>query len=163
MMTDSMQSVGPDDFKQAMRRFVSGVTVVTTAADGVKTGITVSAFSSLSLDPPLVLICIDKNAAAHDVIQRAGKFAVNILGADQESVSNRFASREEDKFGGVTWHEGTSGLPVLDGSLANVECELHESLTGGDHTIFVGRVVATNVADGGPLLYGLGGYQRVAT
>jgi len=161
-MTTSLQSVDADGFKQSMRRFVSGVTVVTTASGGTRTGITVSAFTSLSLDPPLVLICIDRKAAAHDLIQAAGRFVVNILSAEQESVSNRFASREEDKFAGIAWHEGKIGLPVLDDTLAAVECELHETLPGGDHSIFVGRVVATELSEGAPLLYGLGGYQRIA-
>lgn len=160
-MTGKVQSVGPDEFKQALRQFTSGVTVVTTMANDLKFGVTVSAFSSLSLDPPLVLICIDKSAGAHDAIASAKRFVVNILAEDQVELSNRFASRAADKFEGVDWREGKLGLPVLGGVLAAVECELHESLPGGDHTIFVGRVVDTETSEGGPLLYGQGLYRRI--
>jgi flavin reductase (DIM6/NTAB) family NADH-FMN oxidoreductase RutF len=161
-MTDAVHSVGPDDFKKGMRCFTSGVTVVTTRDGDRNLGITVSAFSSLSLDPPLVLICVDKGAAAHDTFANAKAFVVNILSADQEEVSNRFASRADDKFETTKWHEGVLGLPVLDGSLGVVECVLHDSLPGGDHTIFVGRVAASSAAEGKPLLYGQGGYRRQA-
>ena len=159
-MTGSMESVDPDDFKKAMRTFTSGVTVVTTRDADAMVGVTVSAFSSLSLDPPLVLVCIDRNAASHDVFGRAGRFVVNVLSEDQEGVSNSFASRAEDKFETTKWHEGVLGVPILDGSLGVVECLLHDSLPGGDHTIFVGRVVASSTSEGKPLLYGQGGYRR---
>lgn len=161
-MTKTLQSVGPDQFKKAMRTFSSGVTVVTLKDGETLHGITVSAFSSLSLDPPLVLVCVDKSAVAHDSFARAGKFVVNILAEDQESVSNRFASRAADKFETSTWHDGVLGLPVIDGALGVVECVLHDSLPGGDHTIFVGRVVASQAVEGQPLLYGQGGYRRQA-
>jgi flavin reductase (DIM6/NTAB) family NADH-FMN oxidoreductase RutF len=157
-----MKSVGPDEFKKALRTFSSGVTVVTLKDGDTLHGITVSAFSSLSLDPPLVLVCIDKSAAAHDSFARAGKFVVNILGEDQEDASNCFASRSDDKFETSKWHEGVLGLPVIDGAFGVVECVLHDSLPGGDHTIFVGRVVAATATDGKPLLYGQGGYRRQA-
>jgi flavin reductase (DIM6/NTAB) family NADH-FMN oxidoreductase RutF len=161
-MTQEFRSVGPDEFKKALRTFTSGVTVITTRDGETLHGLTVSAFSSLSLDPPLVLICIDKGAAAHDVFEKAGKFVVNILAADQEEVSNCFASRADDKFEKSKWHEGVLGLPVIDGAFGVTECVLHASLPGGDHTIFVGRVVATNVREAMPLLYGQGGYRRQA-
>lgn len=159
-MTDTVQSVTADDFKKALRTFSSGVTVVTLRDGDTLHGITVSAFSSLSLDPPLVLVCVDKGATAHDSFARAGKFVVNILAESQEDVSNNFASRAEDKFDKATWHEGVLGIPVIDGALGVVECLLHESLPGGDHTIFVGRVVASSASEGRPLLYGQGGYRR---
>jgi flavin reductase (DIM6/NTAB) family NADH-FMN oxidoreductase RutF len=161
-MTNALQSIGPDGFKRAMRAFTSGVTVVTLRDGEALHGITVSAFSSLSLDPPLVLVCIDKNAASHDVFARAGAFVVNILEAGQEGLSNLFASRDEDKFARAAWHEGVVGAPVLDGTFGVAECVLHDSLPGGDHTIFVGRVVAASARDGMPLLYGQGGYRRQA-
>jgi len=161
-MTNALQSVGPDKFKRTMRTFTSGVTVVTLRDGEALHGITVSAFSSLSLDPPLVLVCIDKSAASHDAFARAGAFVVNILEAGQEGVSNLFASRDEDKFARATWHEGVVGAPVLDGAFGVAECVLHDSLPGGDHTIFVGRVVGASAHDGMPLLYGQGGYRRQA-
>lgn len=161
-MTEAIQSVGPDEFKKAMRTFSSGVTVITTREGDRLHGLTVSAFSSLSLDPPLVLICIDKGAAAHDVFGKAGKFVVNILADDQEEVSNCFASRADDKFEKSKWHVGVLGLPVIDDAFGVAECVLHDSLPGGDHTIFVGRVVATRTREAKPLLYGQGGYRRQA-
>ena len=161
-MSDEIKSVEADVFKSAMGRFASGVTVVTTVADGERFGITVSAFSSLSLDPPLVLICIAKRAPSHEAIKNAGKFVANILSADQEEVSNKFASRAEDKFEGIAWHDGDLGLPVIEGSLGSVECVLHSSLDGGDHSIYVGRVVGAHLTDGQPLIYGQGGYRRLS-
>ena len=159
-MTNSVQSVGPDEFKKALRCFSSGVTVVTIREGNAVHGITVSAFSSLSLAPPLVLVCIDKGAAAHDAFGKAGKFVVNILAENQEDVSNCFATRADDKFEKSKWHDGVLGIPVIDGALGVVECVLHDSLPGGDHTIFVGRVVASSATEGRPLLYGQGGYRR---
>jgi len=159
-MTESMQSVGPDEFRSALRCFSSGVTVVTLRDGDSLHGVTVSAFSSLSLNPPLVLVCIDKSAVAHDVFERTGRFVVNILREDQEDVSNLFASRLNDKFEKSKWRDGLLGVPVLGDTLGFVECELHESLPGGDHTIFVGRVVASGAENGKPLLYGQGGYRR---
>ena len=159
-MTDSLQSVGPDDFKKALRCFSSGVTVVTLREGEQLHGLTVSAFSSLSLDPPLVLVCIDKGAAAHDVFAKVGSFVVNILAEDQEDVSNCFASKAVDKFEVSKWHEGVLGIPVIEGAFGVVECVLHEVLPGGDHSIFVGRVVASSASEGKPLLYGQGGYRR---
>lgn len=161
-MSDKAKSVEADVFKSALSRFASGVTVVTTVADGARFGITVSAFSSLSLEPPLVLICIAGGAPSHDAIANAGKFVVNILSADQEAISNMFASRVEDKFEGIEWHAGDLGLPVIDGSLGSIECVLHDSLAGGDHTIYVGRVVGAHLTDGQPLIYGEGGYRRLS-
>ncbi|HEY5609825.1 MAG TPA: flavin reductase family protein, partial [Thermoanaerobaculia bacterium] len=148
-------------FRDALSRFASGVTVVTTAYDGHWHGLTVSAFSSLSLGPPLVLVCIEKSVKSHNAIARAEKFAVNILRADQEPISARFASRAEDKFAGIATHTGMLGIPLIDGALANVECRLHETLAGGDHTIFVGEVVAAEVADGEPLLYFRSAYRHL--
>lgn len=161
-MTSTMKSVGPDEFKKAMRCFSSGVTVVTIRDGNTLHGITVSAFSSLSLEPPLVLVCVDKVASAHDAFARAGRFVVNILAESQEDVSNCFASRAEDKFEKAKWHDGVLGVPVIDGAFGVVECVLHDSLPGGDHTIFLGRVVASSASDGKPLLYGQGGYRRQA-
>jgi len=150
------------DFRLAMGHFASGVTVVTTAADGDRFGLTVASFASLSLRPPLVLVCIDKSVRTHDAIQRAGKFAVNILADDQEALSRVFASRVEDKFASVAVSEGALGLPVIADALAVVECTLQDQLPGGDHTIFVGLVEATRVRNVDALVYFRSGYRRLA-
>ena len=148
-------------FKLAMSHFASGVTVVTTEHEGRQYGMTVASFASLSLHPPLVLVCIEKNVKSHDAIAASGKFAVNILENGQAELSNRFASRVEDKFAGVALHGGTLGLPLLDGALTTLECRLHGQLPGGDHTIFIGEVVDAQTRDGVPLLYFRSGYREM--
>jgi len=148
-------------FKLAMSHFASGVTIVTTEHDGKPFGMTVAAFSSLSLHPPLVLICIEKGIKTHEAIAAAGKFGVSILSDAQTDVSNRFASRGDDKFAGIASHRGESGVPLIDGAITTLECTLREQLPGGDHTIFVGEVVAIGTAEGTPLLYFRSGYREM--
>jgi flavin reductase (DIM6/NTAB) family NADH-FMN oxidoreductase RutF len=148
------------DFKRAMSHFVSGVTIVTTEHEGVSFGMTVASFASLSLRPPLVLVCIEKNVKSHAAISESRRFGVSFLGADQADLSNRFASRIEDKFAGVAVHRGVStGIPLIDGAIAAIECELRDELPGGDHTIFVGEVVAVESGEGSPLVYFRSGYR----
>jgi flavin reductase (DIM6/NTAB) family NADH-FMN oxidoreductase RutF len=148
-------------FRQAMGYFASGVTVVTTASATEQYGMTVSSFASLSLRPPLILICIDKTVPSHDMISDAGCFVVNILEERQEHLSRRFATTTNDKFKGVAWHSGRLGLPVLDNTLAAIECRLHQAVDGGDHTIFVGEVVDAEIREGSPLLYYRRGYHEL--
>jgi flavin reductase (DIM6/NTAB) family NADH-FMN oxidoreductase RutF len=148
-------------FRQALGHFASGVTVVTTGLEGTPYGMTVSAFSSVSLSPPLVLICIDKGVGTHEAISKSGRFAVNILHRDQEAVSRQFATRGPDKFAGVAMREGALGLPLVGGALACIECSLHATFDGGDHTIFVGLVEHAQTGDGPPLLYFRGGYRQL--
>ncbi|MHB0970123.1 MAG: flavin reductase family protein [Thermoanaerobaculia bacterium] len=152
-MKELVVAVDESRFKQALSYFASGVTVVTTESGGHRYGLTVSAFSSLSLNPPLVLICVEKSVRAHDLIPKAERFAVNVLSSEQEAVSNRFASKVEDRFEGIATHEGQLGVPLIDGALAAIECRLHDTLAGGDHTIFIGEVVNTEIHEGSPLIY----------
>jgi len=155
--------VGKDEFRTALSHFGSSVTVVTTNDEHQKPrGLTVSAFSSLSLEPPLVLICIEKRASIYQHLKEGGYFAVNILAEDQEIISRRFASRDPDRFSGVGYSHGTSGTPLLDGALAHMECRITAAHEGGDHTIFIGEVEATSTKEGKPLLYFRGGYSRLA-
>lgn len=150
------------EFRRALGHFAAGVTVVTSRFDdGVITGITVTAFSSLSLEPPLVLVCIDKRAKIHDRLQTGGNFAVNLLRDDQELVSRRFASSQGDQFQEIGYSLGMSGAPVLEDVIAAVECRIVNLLDGGDHTIVVGEVEATHVREGKPLLYFRGGYNQL--
>lgn len=148
-------------FKLAMSHFASGVTVVTTEQEGTPYGMTVAAFSSLSLHPPLVLVCIEKSVRTHEAITAAGKFGVSILSSEQADVSNRFASRSEDKFSGVATHRGTSGVPLIDGAITTLECTVREQLPGGDHSVFVGEVVAIETSEGTPLVYYRSGYREI--
>ena len=155
--------VNASQFRTALSRFASGVTVVTTRdAEGRPQGITVSAFSSLSLDPPLVLVCIDRGAYIYEAFAASGVFVVNILAADQEELSRLFASREPNKFEGLGYTEGLVGAPVLDHALATIECRVRYTYEGGDHTIFVGEVEHAAVReDTAPLLYYRGGYATI--
>jgi flavin reductase (DIM6/NTAB) family NADH-FMN oxidoreductase RutF len=155
-------TVSKDEFRRALGHFASSVTVVTCRSeDGRPLGITVSAFSSLSLDPPLVLICIDKRASLHDHLKEGDHFAVNILAEDQELISRRFASKVEDRFEGIGYREGDVGAPLISGALATIECRIVHSYPGGDHTIIVGEVLATEVSNGRPLAYFRGGYVQL--
>ena len=161
MKGELVTAVDAGEFKKAMSRWASGVTVVTAEYNGVRHGITVSAFSSLSLDPPLALICIGKSTAVHDTIRKGERFVVNVLSDYQEALSNRFASKVDDRFDGVALRTGKLGVPVLEGCLATIECRLHETLPGGDHTIFVGEVVNADIREGSPLMYFHGGYRKL--
>jgi flavin reductase (DIM6/NTAB) family NADH-FMN oxidoreductase RutF len=148
-------------FRQAMGYFASGVTVVTTEHEGRQYGVTVSSFTSLSLQPKLVLICLDQSNTTQHAIIASGGFVVNILDKTQEHLSRRFSSREEDKFTGVAWHAGHLGLPALEGVLAVIECRLANTLPGGDHTIFIGEVIDASLSEGTPLLYYRRGYHEL--
>ena len=147
------------EFRRALGHFAAGVTVVTSKlAGGELAGITVTAFTSLSLEPPLVLICIDRRARIHDRLTKGGNFAVNMLAATQELVSRRFASHETDPFHEIGYREGLTGAPLIQDALSAIECRIVDVLPGGDHTIFIGEVEATSVQEGKPLLYFRGGY-----
>jgi flavin reductase (DIM6/NTAB) family NADH-FMN oxidoreductase RutF len=148
-------------FRQALGHFASGVTVVTTAHDGHLYGMTVSSFASLSLKPPLILICVENALTTRTAISESGQFAVNILEKRQEHLSRRFATRDNDKFVGVAWHSSRFGLPVLEGALAVIECQLRDTFSGGDHTIFVGEVLDAEIGQGSPLLYYRRGYHEL--
>ena len=143
-------------------RFPSGVTVVTTkAGDGSDQGMTVSAFSSVSLDPPLVLICIEKTASAYNALTAAPGFVVNILSVSQEQIARRFSIVDIDRFEGVGYSRSPNGLAVLDDVLGVIECATFAMHDAGDHTIIVGEVEAARAQNGTPLLYYRGGYAQL--
>jgi flavin reductase (DIM6/NTAB) family NADH-FMN oxidoreductase RutF len=168
--------VDPSLFKAALGRLASGVTVVTVrGADGIDHGMTASAFTSLSLDPPLVLVCVEADNSTYEIIESSDSFAVNILARSQEEISNRFAGgivgadgrwtpwpMDRDRFEDLDFSRGEhSGAALLEGSLASLDCTLEAVLPGGDHGIFVGRVQGATLCEGaaqGPLLYSSGGY-----
>jgi flavin reductase (DIM6/NTAB) family NADH-FMN oxidoreductase RutF len=151
--------VSGDEFRSALSRFASGVTVVSTKdATGTLHGITVSSFCSVSLQPPMVLICIEKMTTSHHAFEESGVFVVNVLSESQAWLSEKFADPLRDKFEGIHYREGLEGVPVLNESLASLECRITFSYHGGDHSIFVGQVERVTVADGAPLLYFRGGY-----
>ncbi len=148
-------------FKLALSHFASGVTVVTTEWADRLYGMTVASFASLSLHPPLVLICIEKTVKTHDAIAAAKKFGVSILSSEQEGISARFASRTEDKFSGIELRRGPLGVPLIAGALTTLECSLYDQHSGGDHSIFVGEVVDVQTRQGAPLLYFRSGYREM--
>ncbi len=154
--------ISPDEFRHVLSHFASGVTVVTTwDADGRPTGLTASAFTSVSLEPPLILICVDHKAESYPALRANGRFAVNILAAEHEAVSRRFAVTSADKFDAVAYRPGPLGLPLLPEALAHLECRTVHVYPAGDHTIFVGEVEAARARDGEPLLYFRGDYTRL--
>lgn len=150
----------PYQFRQLCGRFATGIAIVTASdATGNPTGMTVNSFTSVSLDPPLVLVAIDRMATVHAVLEVANGWAVNILGAHQEALSRRFATGLPDRFEGVGWHRGPGGDVLLDGALARLWCLPVAAVPAGDHTLFIGRVMGGNAAEHGrPLLYYRGGY-----
>ncbi len=144
-------------FKDVMSQFASGVTVITTHTDGEFHGMTASSFCSVSLDPPLVLVCVAKHVRSHPLIEKSGAFAVNILAIDQLDWGMRFAGmipEIEDRFAGIEVKAAVTDSPILPGTLGWVDCELRHAYDGGDHTIFVGEAVAGGVSQkDDPLLY----------
>ena len=151
-----------DEFRAALSRFASGVTVVTLKdGEGKMHGITVSAFSSVSLNPPLILVCIDNEAGSHPAFYEGKRFVVNILREEQTGYSNQFASQIPDRFFNIHHHEGLEGIPVLKDSLVNLECRLVQSFEAGDHTIFIGEIERTHIKEGNPLVYYLGDYRKI--
>lgn len=154
--------ISPDEFRAALSKFASGVTVVTTKdAAGNPHGITVSAFCSVSLEPPLILVCIEKDAGSHYAFGESKVFVVNVLSDEQIAHSNQFASPLEDKFNGIECEKGIEGAPILKDTLATLECKLVETCEGGDHTIFIGQIEKATINDGKPLLYFHGNYRAI--
>lgn len=147
-------------FRAVLGRFASGVTVVTTVdKDGNDHGMTVSAFCSVSLSPPLIQICIDKNADTHEALSNCKHFVVNILAEDQEHVARRFADLPpSERFDGAGYTRNNNGVATLNSSLAHIECVRIAAHDSGDHTIFVGEVRNSTTSDKRPLLYYRGGY-----
>jgi flavin reductase (DIM6/NTAB) family NADH-FMN oxidoreductase RutF len=153
----------PKELRRVMGHFATGVTIITTkGADGTPYGLTANAFTSLSLDPPLCLVCVDRKAESFAHFNDSKVFTVNILTCDQEELSNRFAKSGGDKFTGVETVPGHHGAPLIAGALAHLECVIVDTLEGGDHVIHVGRVERVDVRAGEPLLFYQGRYRRLA-
>jgi flavin reductase (DIM6/NTAB) family NADH-FMN oxidoreductase RutF len=149
-------------FRAAMGRLATGVTVLAVRApEGGFLGMTASAVTSLSLDPPMLLACVGHAAAAHQALTIEPQFSVNVLASDQQEISRRFATRDLQRFDGVACDVTPSGLPWLRGALACLECRRDALHEGGDHSIVTGVIEWARVADGDPLLYFLGGYRRI--
>ena len=154
--------IDADLFRAVLGRFASGITVVTTCdGNGTPHGMTVSAFSSLSLDPPLILVCVANDATMGPVLAAGESFAVNVLSEAQESLSRRFAGKVDDRFAGVGYRDGKLGDPLLDDVLACMQCRIVARHPAGDHVILVGQVEQADAFEGKPLLYYRGGYATL--
>jgi flavin reductase (DIM6/NTAB) family NADH-FMN oxidoreductase RutF len=170
-MADAQENTGgqvirpdADEFRRVLGQFATGVTIITAIDGGEPVGVAANAFTSVSLDLPLVLFCVARTSSTWPRIERARKFAVNILGEHQEELSQLFATKGADRFASCDWHEGVGGSPVLHETIAYLDCEFWAEYDGGDHIIVAGRVLDLGVDyDTGPLLFFRGQYGRIAT
>jgi len=153
-------ALDPSDFRDALSSLPTGVTVVTATGSDGPTGATANSVTSLSLDPPMMLACLDRGSRTLDAVRAAGHFGVNALAADQEELAARFSSKDPhpEKWRGVEWSEST-GIPRIAGALVWVACELRDLIDGGDHLILTGSVLEAEGAPGDPLIFFAGGYR----
>jgi flavin reductase (DIM6/NTAB) family NADH-FMN oxidoreductase RutF len=157
-------AVSSDEFRHACSRFASGVAVAACQDEnGVPYGLTISSFSSVSLEPPLILICLGHAVTNIEEFRRARYFGVSFLREDQRPISDRFARKghEQERFDGVAWYSGESGVPLIANGLAAIECAAYQRFTSGDHDIFVGEVIRAEVRDGLPLIHFASRYRRL--
>jgi flavin reductase (DIM6/NTAB) family NADH-FMN oxidoreductase RutF len=158
----SPAEIDPFQFRQLLGRFATGVTILTLATpEGRPLGMTANSLASVSLQPPLLSVCVDREAEMHDVILEAPEFVVNVLATPQEALARRFSDKHEDRFDGVGYHLSSEGLILLDSVLAHIVCERHATYPAGDHTIVLGRVVGGATSDERPLLFYRGGYAAL--
>ena len=155
--------ISSEDFRKALRHFPAGVTIVTMKGGNKTHGLTVSAFASVSAEPPLIMVIIENRHHAYSILQEEDAvFAVNILGEEHEETCRRFGAKAGDRFEGVGWKPGKTGSPILADAIAYVDCVIEAEHEAGDHMIVVGRVVDVGQpAEGGPLLFWRGGYARL--
>ena len=152
--------IDKNELRRIMGHFATGVTVITTISpEGTPYGLTANAFMSVSLEPPLLLISVDKKAESYPYFEQSKVFTINILRDEQESLSRRFAVSGGNKFEGVAFHRGANNVPILDDTLAHVECRLYASYEGGDHTLYLGEILEAETREGRPLLFYRGGYR----
>ena len=152
-----------EEFKLAMGRFPSGVTIVTTVGlEGKKCGFTASAFSSLSLDPPLILVCLATSADCYNSFNSCDKFAINIIGKEQEELAFKFAAKGVEKFNGNEFKEGAIGLPILPNCIVSLECNTKDTYPAGDHAILVGEVKHIHLNDGTPSVWYEGKFRKLS-
>ena len=155
-------SIDKTHFCRTCARFVTGVTVVTVLdAEGIPHGMTASSFTSVSLDPPLVLVCVDHRATVLEYFRRASHLGINVLNEDQRELSVLFARRGQNRFNGIEWHAGQTGVPLIPGVLAHFECELHKMVDAGDHAILIAEVLHAEHREGRPLVYFGSDYHRL--
>lgn len=155
-------SLSTEVFRQTCARFATGVAVATvTSRDERPQGLTINSFTSVSCSPPLVLICVDNRCNVLADFRASAFFGINILSAGQRDVSVRFSQKQTDRFEGLTWHPGESGVPLLDGCLASMECSISQVIESGDHAIFIGEVSRAEVNEGEPLVFYGSAYRQL--
>ena len=158
----SSAAVSPELFRRACALFPTGVAVLTTRApDGTPHGLTVNAFCSLSLEPPLVLVAIDRACSLLDTFAKAERFAINFLSVDQQDLSVRFSQLPEGRFTGVSWTPGSEGAPLIDDTIGSIECRTTNVIDAGDHRALIGKVVAASVGEGDPLVFFRSAYTMI--
>jgi flavin reductase (DIM6/NTAB) family NADH-FMN oxidoreductase RutF len=142
------------EFRRACGRFATGITIASVLdAHGTPRGLTVSSFTSVSLDPPLILICLGHRVSAIDAFRASAHFGINVLAEDQRDLAERFTRQGQDRFDGLEWRPGSTGVPMFAGVLAAIECAVRQRFTAGDHDVFVGEMVGVCVAAGRPLIH----------
>jgi flavin reductase (DIM6/NTAB) family NADH-FMN oxidoreductase RutF len=155
--------VTSDGFRRACSRFATGVTIASVLDNqGTPHGLTVSSFTSVSLEPPLILICLGHAVTSVEWFRASPYFGISVLHDHQREISERFARKGEDRFDGLPWHPGATGMPLLDGALATIECAVERRLTAGDHDILIGLMIEAQVSEGNPLVYYSSRYRRLA-
>lgn len=160
---DRTLRVSSEDFRRACSRFTTGVTIASVVdREGTPHGLTVNSFTSVSLDPPLVLVALAHSASVMEAFRDSRFFAVNVLAAGQRALSERFARQGHDRFDGLAWHTGETGAPLLPDTLAEIECATRYRFTAGDHDLIVGEMVRAAIREGEPLLYFAGRYRKLA-
>lgn len=160
--TSAPAAIAPDDFRAVAGHFASGVTVISTVGDDGVFGTTASAVSSLSLDPPMMLMCLNTSSSTHDAVAAAGVFGISILAADQGGLAYHFGRRGPDKFSGIPHAIGVHGVPLVDDALATMVCRVESTTRGGTHTVFLGRVLTAETSAREPLAYYRGRLGRLA-
>lgn len=158
---ESSRRLSADEFRHVIGHFASGVTIVSTERDGTPYGTTANAVSSLSLEPPMVLVCMNESSSTGQAVAATRRFAINILHEDQHELARRFATKDPDKFAGVELRTGGFGQPLLADALATIECQVVETLTGGTHAVYVGEARSAISYDGAPLAYFRGEFGRL--
>jgi flavin reductase (DIM6/NTAB) family NADH-FMN oxidoreductase RutF len=154
--------IDSDTFRSVLGRFAAGITIVTARDESGKDhGMTVSAFCSLSLNPPMVMLCVDHAASMHDLLLGHPRFGISVLSSDQEEHSRRFSREESDRFDGIAYARGDNGVVLLHEALAHMECRVVRHHDAGDHTIFIAEVDRGEAREGRPLLYYRGGYAQL--
>ena len=163
---DELGSISDDDFKQGMRQLAASVNVITASENGTTEGLTATAACSVSAEPPQLLICVNAEAGAHALIERTGRFCLNVLARHQDDVAKRFAgmdgSDRSERFDLGAWSQLATGAPALDDAVANFDCVTEQQLTAGTHSIFIGRIVGARIVEGLPLIYGDGRFTGLA-